>query len=94
MTEHKKPGKIIYAQSDTVHVLPTSGNPTSTSMVKRLVRLRVCGNCCMQWSVKAAMTVLQSGQAFRLCKISATVHAQSRPIRLSNTGQLKISHNT
>lgn len=38
----------------------------------------------MQWSVKAAMTVLHSGQAFRLCKISATVHAQSRPIRLQD----------
>lgn len=41
----------------------------------------------MQWSVKAPMTVLQSEQAFRLCKISATVHAQSRPMRLPSTGK-------
>jgi len=36
--------------------------------------------------VKAAITVLHSGQAFKLCKISATVHAQSKPIRLRNRG--------
>lgn len=60
----------------------TSGNPTSTSKVKRLVLLSFCGNCWMQWSVKAATTAHHWEEMFRFRKMSATEHAQSRPIRL------------
>lgn len=62
----------------------TWGKPTSTNRVKRLVRFKVCGSWLMQWSEKAAMTGLHSGHAFSRCKMSATVLAQSRPIRLPN----------
>lgn len=60
----------------------TSGNPTSTSNVKRLVLLSCCGNCWMQWSVNAATTAHHWEEIFRFRKISATEHAQSRPMRL------------
>ena len=67
----------------------TSGKPTSTSRVNRLVRLSVCGSCCTQWSVKAAMTRLHWGHAFRPRRMSATEHAQSRPIRLQHHEGIK-----
>lgn len=44
------------------------------------------------------MTVFHSGHAFRLCRMSATVHAQSRPIRLGDKVKektiLKIIYNS